>query len=556
MKIINRTAEPQDVLKWLRAGKNPVVAKALAARNANSQAQLLEVEALKGAQEMAKILADAIDNNKHLLIVADYDCDGATACAIGVRGLRMFGASVSFIVPDRNKHGYGLSPAISELACAELPHPDYIITVDNGIASHAGVDRAKELGVPVLVTDHHLPGETQPDAEVIVNPNQHGCTFPSKSLAGCGVIWYVMWALQQEMASRGVLPDGQGVFELLPLVAVGTVADVVRLDDNNRILVQMGLERIRNGKGFPGIDALALAAGRDPRKLSTSDIGFGIGPRINAAGRLADMSTGIECLLTDSVSVAENYAQQLNTLNNERKSIEKDMAVEAGNDLVTRVSDNRYTVTLTGENWHAGVVGIVAGRIKERVWRPTFAMAKDESGQYKGSGRSIPGFHLRDALDLVDRRHPGLLIKFGGHAMAAGLTLRENGIEEFEQAFEEVAHELINPEILNQEVFVDGSLPAQHMTLGTIEAIKDEVWGQGFPEPAFLDTFDVLEARMIGKDREHLKMTLQKDGVVFDAVHFRYQGTMPVGQVKALFKLDANTWNGKTKLQILVDSFV
>ena len=556
MKIIDRTAEPTDVLKWLRAGKNPVVAKALAARHANAQAKLLEVGALKGAQEMATILADGIEDGKHFLIVADYDCDGATACAVGVRGLRMFGASVSFIVPDRSKHGYGLSPAISELACAELPRPDYIITVDNGIASHAGVQRANELGVPVLVTDHHLPGETQPNAKVIVNPNQHGCTFPSKSLAGCGVIWYVMWALQQEMASRGFLPEGNGVFELLPLVAVGTVADVVRLDDNNRILVQMGLERIRNGHAFPGIDALALAASRDPRKLSTSDIGFGIGPRVNAAGRLADMSTGIECLLTDSVAVAEDYARQLNTLNNERKAIEKDMSIEASNELVTRVTDDRYTVTLTGEKWHAGVVGIVAGRIKERVWRPTFAMAQEEDGQYKGSGRSIPGFHLRDALDLIDRRHPGLLVKFGGHAMAAGLTLREGGLEEFEQAFEAVAHELINPEILNQEVSVDGELPVQQMTLETIEAIKEEVWGQGFPEPVFLDTFEVLEARMIGKDHEHLKMTLQKDGVAFDAVHFRYQGTLPNHRVKALYKLDANTWKGKTKLQMLVDSFV
>jgi single-stranded-DNA-specific exonuclease len=337
---------------------------------------------------------------------------------------------------------------------------------------------------------------------------------------------------------------------------VGTVADVVRLDDNNRILVQMGLERIRNGHAFPGIDALALAASRDPRKLSTSDIGFGIGPRVNAAGRLADMSTGIECLLTDSVAVAEDYARQLNTLNNERKAIEKDMSIEASNELVTRVTDDRYTVTLTGEKWHAGVVGIVAGRIKERVWRPTFAMAQEEDGQYKGSGRSIPGFHLRDALDLIDRRHPGLLVKFGGHAMAAGLTLREGGLEEFEQAFEAVAHELINPEILNQEVSVDGELPVQQMTLETIEAIKEEVWGQGFPEPVFLDTFEVLEARMIGKDHEHLKMTLQKDGVAFDAVHFRYQGTLPNHRVKALYKLDANTWKGKTKLQMLVDSFV
>lgn len=556
IKITRLSPEPALLADWLAKGKNPVVASALASRGARPPTEILHYSRLKGAVEMAGVLADAIEQRKRLLIVADYDCDGATSCAIGMRGLAGFGADVSFIVPDRAVHGYGLSPAIAELACGERPKPDYIVTVDNGIASHAGVQRAKELGVEVLVTDHHLPGASHPDAKVIVNPNQHGCSFPSKNLAGCGVIWYVMWALRDELARRGANPaELFDVRSLLPLVAVGTIADVVRLDENNRVLVRNGLNMVRRGETFPGIDALAKVAGREPRSLSTTDIGFGIGPRINAAGRLSDMSVGIECLLTDSVPVADDYAKRLGALNDERKGIESVMSEQALADLLTLDMHQLHSLTLHGATWHQGVVGIVAGRVKELMWRPTFVFAEDDEGNYKGSGRSIPGFHLRDALDLVDRRNPGLILKFGGHAMAAGATVKAGGIPQFRDAFEQVARELLTPELLQAEVVVDDSPAPHELTVATVKAIRAEVWGQGFSEPLFRGTFDVLESRLIG-DGKHLKLLLGKDGQVFDAVKFRFHGTAPESQADVVFKLDANTWNGKTKVQLLVEHLI
>lgn len=565
MDIVERKFAPSVALKLVREGIHPVVARALAARGVTeaSQAmgrrsQLLPYSALKGAQEAARILADAIEQGKHLRIVADYDADGATACTVGLRALRAFGASVDFIIPDRKKHGYGLKPPIVLEALAVSPRPDMLITVDNGIASLDGVAEANRHGVPVLVTDHHLPGPSHPDAIAIVNPNQHGCTFPSKALAGCGVIWYVMWALQDELIDRGAVQADPmfDVDSLLPIVAVGTVADVVKLDDNNRILVHEGLQRIRSAPTFPGIEFLAKVAGKDPRLLSTSDIGFGIGPRINAAGRLESMNEGVETLTTDSNAVAQQLAESLNGTNNRRKEIEGEIVEEAVRRLLTDVQADRFTAVLHGAEWEEGVIGIVASRLKERIFRPTFIMATNEAGQFKGSGRSIPGFHLRDALDRVDRACPGLMLAFGGHAMAAGVTVREGGLEQFRQAFEDVARSMLTPADLNQTLEVDGSLGVDEMCLDTVAVIRKQVWGQGFLEPVFYDRFTVVDARPIGGGK-HLKLRLQKDGRIFEAVRFRYEDAPPAKDtvLAVAYKMDANRFRDETNLQLLVETF-
>ncbi|KWT98339.1 MULTISPECIES: single-stranded-DNA-specific exonuclease RecJ [unclassified Variovorax] len=565
MDIEERRFPPSTVLKLIRSGMSPVLARVLASRGITDTAEvstglsaLIPYSQLLGAEALAKVLADAIVEKKRLLIVADYDADGATACSVGVRALRAFGANVGFIIPNRIEHGYGLTPAIARIACSAEPKPDYLVTVDNGIASHAGIEEANRLGVPVLVTDHHLPGETHPDALCIVNPNQHGCPFPSKALAGCGVMWYVMWALQDELLERGIVSADPefSVDSLLPIVAIGTVADVVALDTNNRILVNEGLLRVRAGHSFPGVDFLAKVSGKDPRMLATSDIAFGIGPRINAAGRLESMDAGVECLTTDSVARAQALAEELHGINDRRKAIEGDMTDEAVRRLLTDVRADRYTAVLHAEDWHQGVIGIVAGRLKERIWRPTFILASGKDGELKGSGRSIPGFHLRDALDLVDRRHPGLLPKFGGHAMAAGVTVRAGGLAEFAEAFEKVAREMLTAADLQQTLLVDGALEANEMSLETVAILKEQVWGQAFPEPTFYDAFQVLDARSIGGGK-HMSMLLQKDGRKFRAVKFRHTDAPPQkgSELKLAYKLDANSFNDETNVQLLVETF-
>lgn len=563
MKIVERKFAPAVAADLVRAGVAPVLARVLAARGvstisqvAGARSELLPYTLLTGAVEMAQVLADAIESRKRLLIVADYDADGATACTVGVRALKALGADVGFIIPNRLEHGYGLTPEIARIACAAQPKPDFIITVDNGIASHAGIDECNRLGVPVLVTDHHLPAATHPAARCIVNPNQHGCNFPSKSMAGCGVMWYVMWALQDELVSRGFtgMSPTFDVFSLLPIVAVGTVADVVALDGNNRILVNEGLEMVRRGRSFPGLDALARIAGRSPRSLATSDIAFGVGPRINAAGRLESMDAGVECLTTDIVARAEALAQQLHDINDRRKEIEGEMTEEAVRRLLTDVRADRYTAVLHADEWHQGVIGIVAGRLKERIWRPTFILASGKAGEYKGSGRSIPGFHLRDALDLVDRRHPGVLVKFGGHAMAAGVTVAPGQLETFSQAFETVAREWLKPSDLLQQIEVDGGLDASEMTLATVALLKAHVWGQAFPEPSFCDEFRVVESRAIGGG-QHLRLTLEKQGCRYQAVKFRHSDGAPPTRIRAVYKVDANTFRDETNLQLLVEYF-
>lgn len=564
MKIIEKTFSPSLALGLVKAGVPPILARVFAARGvktkedaALSLPHLLPYTALKGAVEMAEVLADAILAGKRLLIVADYDADGATACSVGMRALAAFGANVGYIIPNRLEHGYGLTPEIVKIAIEQSPRPDFLVTVDNGISSHDGIELSNRMGVPVLVTDHHLPGATHPNARVIVNPNQHGCDFPSKALAGCGVMFYVMWALQDELVSRNYsnIKADFNVKELLPIVAIGTVADVVALDTNNRILVNEGVKRIRSRHASAGVEALVKVSGKNAATLATSDIAFGLGPRINAAGRLESMDAGVECLITDSPELANTLAHQLHDINDRRKEIELDMVDEAVRQLLTEIHPDKCTAVLHSSKWHQGVIGIVAGRIKEKVWRPTFVLSDGKDGQFKGSGRSIPGLHLRDALDLVDTRYPGILQKFGGHAMAAGVTVTAGKLAEFSAAFETIVKGLINPMDLHQVLEVDGGLSASEMSLDTVSALKNQIWGQAFTEPVFFNEFHVIEAKHIGGGL-HIRLNLEKDGVRYQAVKFRHSEECPAGRIGVAYKLDANTFRDETSLQLMVEQIV
>ncbi len=558
-RILTRPVPTRAVTRLLEAGTHPLLARLYAARGIESRDQLdyslkslLPPARLKGAHEAAQILADAIEAGARMLIVADYDCDGATACAVGIRALRAFGADVGYLVPNRFEYGYGLTPAIVELA-AKM-EPDLLITVDNGIASVDGVAAAREHGIATVITDHHLPGDELPEADVIVNPNQPGCDFPSKALAGVGVMFYTMLALRAELRERGAF-EGKtepNLAELLDLVALGTVADVVKLDHNNRILVSQGLQRMRADRMQPGIRALFAAAGRDAARATTFDMGFALGPRLNAAGRLADMSLGIECLITDDMGRAINIAQELDTLNRERRSIEAGMQEEAMAGLDTIDPGSRASLTLFEPEWHQGVIGILAGRIKEKFHRPTIAFARGNDGELKGSGRSIPGLHLRDALDLVTKRAPGLILKFGGHAMAAGLTINEIDLARFEQIFETVVHSLIDPADLTRSLETDGALEDSLYSLETARLLEREIWGQGFAAPVFDDTFRVENQRIL-KDK-HLKLQLKKGATRIDAIQFNHAD--PAGQtIHAAFRLAVNEYNGVSSIQLMLEHF-
>ncbi|MBL0283599.1 MAG: single-stranded-DNA-specific exonuclease RecJ [Zoogloea sp.] len=558
-RILTRPVPTRAVTRLLEAGTHPLLARLYAARGIESRDQLdyslkslLPPARLKGVHEAAQILADAIEAGARMLIVADYDCDGATACAVGIRALRAFGADVGYLVPNRFEYGYGLTPAIVELA-AKM-EPDLLITVDNGIASVDGVAAAREHGIATVITDHHLPGDELPEADVIVNPNQPGCDFPSKALAGVGVMFYTMLALRAELRERGAF-EGKtepNLAELLDLVALGTVADVVKLDHNNRILVSQGLQRMRADRMQPGIRALFAAAGRDAARATTFDMGFALGPRLNAAGRLADMSLGIECLITDDMGRAINIAQELDTLNRERRSIEAGMQEEAMAGLDTIDPGSRASLTLFEPEWHQGVIGILAGRIKEKFHRPTIAFARGNDGELKGSGRSIPGLHLRDALDLVTKRAPGLILKFGGHAMAAGLTINEIDLARFEQIFETVVHSLIDPADLTRSLETDGALEDSLYSLETARLLEREIWGQGFAAPVFDDTFRVENQRIL-KDK-HLKLQLKKGATRIDAIQFNHAD--PAGQtIHAAFRLAVNEYNGVSSIQLMLEHF-
>ena len=534
-------------------GIHPLMARLYAARGIESASDvdytlkgLLPYHSMKNVQAMAVRLADAIHQKQRMLVVADYDADGATACTVAVKGLAAMGGVIDFIVPNRFEYGYGLTPEIVELAAQS--QPDIIVTVDNGIASVAGVEAAKQRGIEVLITDHHLPGDTLPDA-LIVNPNQPGCEFPSKNLAGVGVMFYVLMALRAELRQRGHFAANPepNLGELLDIVALGTVADVVRLDRNNRILVDNGLRRMRAGRMAPGIAALFRVAGRAAHKANTFDLGFTLGPRLNAAGRLDDMSLGIACLLASSEDGAMRLAQELDRLNRERRQIEHGMQDEALAALSTIDADKRYTLALYRDDWHQGVVGIVASRLKEKYHRPTIVFAPGDEGEIKGSGRSIPGFHLRDALDLVYKRHPGMILKFGGHAMAAGLTIAEQALSTFQQAFEEVAQSLLDESTLTRTLETDGSLSARELNLPMAETLAAEVWGQGFAPPTFQDRFQVISQRMVGD--KHLKLRLAKDGVQCDGMVFNRTDWLPE-EIHAVYQLAANEWQGRKELQI------
>jgi single-stranded-DNA-specific exonuclease len=557
-RLATRAASPRDTERLIQDGIHPVLARLYVARGlldvrelSSELSSMIAPSGLLHVDAAAVFLADAIAAKKRLVIVADYDCDGATACAVGLRGLRMLGAEVDFIVPNRFEYGYGLTPEIVALAQAEKS-PDIIVTVDNGIASIDGVAEANRRGIDVVVTDHHLPADTLPAARVIVNPNQPECGFPSKNLAGVGVMFYVLLALRAEMRKRGLF-DQQSqpkLDVLLDLVALGTVADVVKLDANNRILVAQGLKRMRAGRMHAGVAALFRASAREARKASPFDLGFALGPRLNAAGRLADMSLGIECLTTDDEGRAWAIAQQLDTINRERRDIEAEMQDTALELLDSFDPQDKSTISVFDAGWHQGVIGIVASRLKDKFYRPTITFAPASDGWIKGSGRSIPGFHLRDALDLVSKHAPTLIDKFGGHAMAAGLTLRAENFDAFAAAFEAVGRSWLTQNQLERVLENDGSLEDAFFTTQFIDLLDGQVWGQGFAPPVFCDEFRVISQRIL-KER-HLKLQLERNGQRFDAIWFGHTDDLGAN-ARVAYRLDANEYNGVTRVQLMVE---
>ncbi len=622
MKIEVRDVPPRAAWALEQAGVHPLLARLFAARGVLSAdelddglARLLPPADMKGVHEAAALLADAIAAGQRLCFVADYDCDGATACAVGMRGLRLLGAQhVEYLVPDRMVDGYGLTPPIAERVAAR--GADVLITVDNGIASVDGVARARALGLKVLVTDHHLPATEPPPgrpkaanapsggsapceagerggmspepppgrpgvagalsggsaagrlgavilpaADVIVNPNQPGCGFDSKSIAGVGVMFYVLLALRAELRQRGAFEaSGQPKLDtLLPLVALGTVADVVKLDANNRRLVAQGLRRIRAGQLPVGMEALFSVAGRASRKATTFDFGFALGPRINAAGRLADMTLGIELLLTDDAARADELARLLDGINRERREIEggmREQAMQIAEGLFKPDSEPPSALAVFDPDFHEGVVGIVAARLKDRLHRPSFVFAPSRAPgrehELKGSGRSIPGFHLRDALDLVAKRHPGVLSRFGGHAMAAGCTIAQAHLEVFEQALRQVADEWLDAATLTRRLETDGPLPPEYRRPDMVDTLQREVWGQGFAPPVFSEEVEVISQRLVGGDR-HLALKLRHQGQPVDGIWFGRTEPLPA-RARLAFRLEVDEWQGARRLKLLVEA--
>ncbi len=547
---------------------SPLLQRIYSARGARSMdeahprlAHLLSPSSLGGIDAASALLQHAIAADRHIVIVGDFDCDGATACAVGVRGLRMLGAKhVTPAVPNRMVHGYGLSPAlVQELVGLK---PDLLVTVDHGIACHAGIAAAKANGWQVLVTDHHLPGERLPPADAIVNPNLRGDAFPSKMLAGVGVMFYVLLALRHRLRAAGAFAgDAPDLTELLDLVAVGTVADLVPLDANNRALVGAGLRRLRAGQGCAGLRALIEVSGRDPARLTTADIGFAIGPRLNAAGRLEDMAIGIECLLSDDATQAYELAQVLNGINAERRGVQQQMTDEAELALarlsVDGDGETPVALCLFDAEWHPGVVGLVASKMKEKLHRPVIAFAPAEPGNssLRGSARSIPGFHIRDALANVDSAHPGLIGKFGGHAMAAGLSLEAGDFVRFQVAFREQVEAMIDPATLHAELLSDGELAADEFIALNAEALRNAgPWGQAFGEPLFDGVFDVLDWRVVGE--RHLKLSLRLEGrrEPLSAIHFGgWHEQPPEARLRLAYRLVADDYRGNGAIQLIVE---
>ncbi len=577
MSVFSQRPFSERTATWLQqSGLHPLLARLFAARGIDKPEalsldlkQLLSPVELKNCISTATLLADILERQEPMLVVADYDCDGATACAVAVRGLKMLGGAntaIAFLVPNRFTMGYGLTPEVVELAAQQNPKPKYLITVDNGIASEAGVDRARELGMEVIVTDHHLPGDRLPNALAIVNPNQPGCSFPSKALAGVGVMFYLLVALRAELRKRGKFTaESQPKIEnLLDLVALGTVADVAQLDRNNRILVSNGLKRIRAGISQAGIQALFTAAVRDPRKANTFDLGFAIGPRLNAAGRLADMTLGIRLLLTDQADQALELAQELDRINRERRGIETGMQEAAlahlAEDQLAGTMAERNSICLWNPEWHQGVVGIVASRLKERFNRPAivFAPADGATGEeLRGSGRSLTGFHLRDALDIVSKREPGLILKFGGHAMAAGLTIRKADFEKFDAIFQKVADDLLNDELLERRHIHDGSLALSEFTPETGDLLAEEIWGQGFPQPIFYGEFEIAQQSLMKEKHLRLQLRPLGDGQMaskpFTGVWFNRTAPLP-SKAKLAYRLVTDRYQGQARVQLMIEA--
>jgi single-stranded-DNA-specific exonuclease len=570
MKITVRDVPPRAAWMLEQVGVHPLLARLYAARGVGTKEQLddslnklLIPPDLKGAVQAARLLAHAMVQDQHLCIVADYDCDGATACAVAVRGLRLLGAKhVSYIVPDRVVDGYGLTAPIAQRV--KDSGADVLITVDNGIASFEGVAKAKALGLTVLVTDHHLPALVDgvvklPDADVIVNPNQPGCKFESKSIAGVGVMFYVLLALRADMRTTGhfTAQNQPKLDNLLPLVALGTVADVVKLDANNRRLVSQGLKRIRAGVLYAGLASLFVASGRKSAVATSFDFGFALGPRINAAGRLSDMTLGIECLLTDDAGRADELARTLDGINRQRRDLEGGMREQAfvmAESLFQENEDPPPAICVFDPEFHEGVVGIVASRLKDKLNRPSFVFARSgavgKESELKGSGRSIVGFHLRDALDLVAKRHPGVLLRFGGHAMAAGCTILEARFDEFEAALSQVAAEWLDDEALTRTIATDGPVDPNYLRVDLIDMLDREVWGQGFAAPTFSEEVEVLSQRIVGQN--HLALKLKHQGNPIDGMWFGHTEQLPP-RVKLAFRLDAAEWNGRRTIKFLVE---
>lgn len=560
-RILNREFDLEAARRLHEEGYLPPVARALSARGIRDASELaqdwksmLPPAMLEGTREAAERLALACERGERVTVVADYDCDGATACAVAIRGLGMMGVKADYFVPHRVHHGYGLSCAVVDLLAARTPRPDVLLTVDNGVSSAEAVRHAAELGIDVIVTDHHLPGAELPPAVCIVNPNLADSAFPSKALAGVGVMYYVLLALRALLRERGVYTQQTQprLDALVDLVALGTVADVVKLDKNNRILVAQGLNRIRLGRTHAGISALFAVAGKKPEAAGVRDFGFALGPRINAAGRLDTMENGIECLLADDPVVALDYARSLNDFNAARQELETEMQQAAETALSCCNVDSLATLTLYDGRFNEGVVGLVASRLKEKVNRPTIVFAPTDDGALKGSGRSIAGVHLRDALDLVSKALPGAVLRFGGHAMAAGLTLRsEDDLPAFRDAFEKAVRSMVDASVFERVIYTDGGLAPDEITERLVQAIDSQIWGQGFDAPVFANEFRVVRQSLV-KDA-HTKLILELGGQRFDAIFFRHTETLP-GMVRLAYRPNINEFMGRRSVQLVIEA--
>ena len=560
-RILNREFDLEAARRLHEEGYLPPVARALSARGIRDASELaqdwksmLPPAMLEGTREAAERLALARERGERVTVVADYDCDGATACAVAIRGLGMMGVKADYFVPHRVHHGYGLSCAVVDLLAARTPRPDVLLTVDNGVSSAEAVRHAAELGIDVIVTDHHLPGAELPPAVCIVNPNLADSAFPSKALAGVGVMYYVLLALRALLRERGVYTQQTQprLDALVDLVALGTVADVVKLDKNNRILVAQGLNRIRLGRTHAGISALFAVAGKKPEAAGVRDFGFALGPRINAAGRLDTMENGIECLLADDPVVALDYARSLNDFNAARQELETEMQQAAETALSCCNVDSLATLTLYDGRFNEGVVGLVASRLKEKVNRPTIVFAPTDDGALKGSGRSIAGVHLRDALDLVSKALPGAVLRFGGHAMAAGLTPRsEDDLPAFRDAFEKAVRSMVDASVFERVIYTDGGLAPDEITERLVQAIDSQIWGQGFDAPVFANEFRVVRQSLV-KDA-HTKLILELGGQRFDAIFFRHTETLP-GMVRLAYRPNINEFMGRRSVQLVIEA--